>query len=54
MPKKTTSLPEFEGQLDTWRKQMNKERPEAAGITFYSNQDGAIDIDVYFGLKICG
>ena len=51
MPKKTTSLPEFEGQLDTWRKQMNKERPEAAGITFYSNQDGAIDIDVYFAAE---
>lgn len=51
MPKKTTSLPEFEGQLDTWRKQMNRERPEAAGITFYSNQDGAIDIDVYFAAE---
>jgi hypothetical protein len=51
MPKKLISPPEFEGQLDAWRKQMSKERPEAAGITFYSNQNGSIDIDVYFAAE---
>ncbi len=42
-----TDIENMEQQLTAWRKQFNTEIPERVGLAFYTNDKGAVEIEVY-------
>ena len=47
--KESQILPQsIDNQLIEWRKKFNKEIPERVGLTFYTNEKGETEVEVYF------
>ena len=42
------SLQTLDKQLVEWRKKFVKEIPECVGLTFYTNERGETEVEVYF------
>ncbi|MDR3237175.1 MAG: virulence RhuM family protein [Spirochaetia bacterium] len=48
MKKEDNLQKEIDSQIIEWRKKFSKEMPERVGLTFYTNEKGETEVEVYF------